>query len=103
MSQLRAIVDYCRTNGIELFFLIPPEHDDVRVRVQELGMQDMYAGFKSAVLNLGPTYDCDFANDITRNRANFSDPFHTTPAAASIIVSSLWSGRREWCELQPSN
>jgi hypothetical protein len=103
ISQLRAIVDYSRKNRIELFFVIPPEHDDVRVRMRETGMQGMYSAFKSSVLDLGPTYDCDFANDITRDRTNFVDPFHTTPAAASKITSSLWSGGREWCELRQSN
>jgi hypothetical protein len=73
------------------------------VRLREMGMQDMYSAFKSSVLDLGPTYDCDFANDITRHRTNFVDPFHTTPAAASKIVSSLWSGGREWCELRQAN
>ena len=103
ISQIRAIVDYCRKNAIELFFVIPPEHEEVRVRMREMGMQDMHAAFKSAVFNLGPTYDCDVANDITRDRSNFVDPFHTTPAAASMIVKSLWSGGQEWCELRRSN
>lgn len=100
LMQLRAIVRYCRVYGIDIFFVIPPEHEDVRTRMEQLGMQDQYSEFKATVAALGPTYDCDVANDITLNAANFQDPYHTTRAAASQITKSIWSGTHEWCRLQ---
>jgi hypothetical protein len=100
LTELRAIVRYCRAHGIKLFFVIPPEHEDARTRMQQLGMYDEYSAFKEAVAALGPTYDCDIANDITRDAANFQDPYHTTRAAASLITKSIWTGSREWCDIR---
>jgi hypothetical protein len=100
LTELRSIVSYCRAHGIEIFFLIPPEHEDVRTRIEALGMRTQYAAFKSTVAQLGPTYDCDVASDITRDAANFQDPFHTTVTVGSEMTRSIWSGRHEWCVLK---
>jgi hypothetical protein len=104
LAKLQEIVRYCREHGIKLFFVIPPQHEDVRSRIQELGMGDRYVAFKAAVNELGATYDCDVSNALTRNRANFLDPFHTTAAAAAMVASSIWSGQRnEWCDMRLRN
>jgi hypothetical protein len=100
LTELRSIVSYCRAHGIEIFFLIPPEHEDVRARIEALGMLPQYAAFKTTVAQLGPTYDCDVASDITRDAANFQDPFHTTVTVGSEMTRSIWSGRHEWCVLK---
>jgi hypothetical protein len=103
IGELRAIVNYCRTHGIEIHFLIPPQHEDVRIRIEELGMGNLYSSFKSAVFDLGPSIDCDVSNDFTRDAANFQDPYHTTPAAASVMAKNIWSGRHEWCGTRRPN
>lgn len=100
LAELRAIVRYCRVHGIGIFFVIPPEHEDVHRRMGELGMQDQYSVFKTTIAMLGPTYDCDVVNAITMDATNFQDPFHTTLAAASLITKSIWSGTHEWCEIR---
>lgn len=100
LAKLREIVRYCRTHGIEFYFVIPPEHEDVRRRIVELGMAEQYAAFKATVAALGTTYDCDIANDITRDAANFQDPFHTTLAAGSMLTKSIFSDRHEWCDVR---
>jgi len=98
IGDLREIVRYCRAHGIAIFFVIPPEHEDVRTRMEQMGMLDDYLTFKATVAALGPTYDCDVANGITRDASKFQDPFHTTLAAASLITRSIWTGSREWCD-----
>lgn len=98
VAELRALVHYCRTHGIEIVFVIPPEHEDVRRRVDELGLDRQYADFKAVVAALGPTYDCDVANEVTRAATNFQDPFHMTRATATLMTRSIWSGRHDWCE-----
>lgn len=100
LADLRDIVRYCREHGIEIFFVIPPEHEDVRTRLQQLGMSDQYSAFKAAVAGLGPTYDCDIPNAFTRDAGNFLDPYHTSVAAASTIAKNIWSGRHELCEFR---
>jgi hypothetical protein len=98
LADLRALVHYCRTHGIEIVFVIPPEHEDVRRRIEKLGMDRQYADFKASVADLGPTYDCDIANEVTRAATNFQDPFHMTRATATLMTRSIWSGRHDWCE-----
>lgn len=101
LTQLRAIASYCRKHGIDLVFVIPPEQDDVRRRIGELGMDREYADFKSTVAGLGQTYDCDISNELTRNTDNFRDPFHLTRTAAAQVAESIWSGKHRWCHLRP--
>lgn len=99
LAELAAIENYCATHGIAFVWVIPPQHEDVRRRIAALGMQRQYADFKSTVTALGTTYDCDVSNEITRNAANFQDPFHMTPAAAALVARSIWSGQHDWCEV----
>jgi hypothetical protein len=104
LTELREIVRYCRTHGITVAFVIPPEHEDVRHGIQELGMNDQYAEFKSTVAELGETYDCDVANEVTQDASNFQDPFHMTRAAATRVTKSIWSGKLDLCDrVEPVN
>jgi hypothetical protein len=102
LADLRAVVSYCQAHGVRLFFIIPPEHEDVRQRIKDLGMQDQYATFKATVAGLGLTYDCDVASETTRDARNFVDPFHTTQAAAAVIANDIWSDRHEQCVIRNS-
>ena len=99
LGELQEIVNYCRAHGIVFAFVIPPQHQDVRERIAQLGMQPEYGAFKATVTALAPTFDCDVANAVTREAGNFQDPFHTTAAAATRVAQSIWSGRHAWCEV----
>jgi hypothetical protein len=104
LGDLRAIVRYCREHGIKVVFIIPPEHEDVRRGIRELGMNVRYADFKTAVSELGQSYDCDIANELTRDATNFQDPFHMTHVAATLMTKSIWSGKLDWCNrIEPAN
>jgi hypothetical protein len=98
LEQLRAIVRFCRAQGIQFNFVIPPEHVDVRNRIALLGIAQKFADFKSRVSGLGPTYDCNVVNAVTRDAANFQDPFHMTRATATLMTQSIWSAKQHWCE-----
>ena len=98
LAQLAAIVSYCRLHGITFAFVIPPQHEDVRARIAQLGMDAQYREFKATVSALAPTYDCDISNSLTRDAGNFQDPFHTTTAAATAVARSIWSEPHTWCE-----
>jgi hypothetical protein len=100
LEQIHAIVKYCRAHNIDIEFIIPPEHEDVRDRIRSLGMLDSYAAFKSVVFGLGTTYDCDIPSDLTRNPANFQDPFHTTISVGALLTRNIWSGGHMWCDLK---
>ena len=88
--------------GSTSVFVIPPEHDDVRRRIGELGMDREYAALQERRWpGSGQTYDCDITNELTRDNGNFRDPFHMTRSAAARVAKSIWSGNTEWCEPRP--
>jgi hypothetical protein len=99
LAEIAAIERYCAAQGIAFAFVIPPQHEDVRRRIVELGMRQQYADFKSSVTALGRTYDCDVSNEFTRDADNFQDPFHMTPFASELIAQSIWSTQHVLCEV----
>jgi hypothetical protein len=97
LGELEEIANYCRAHGIAFAFVIPPQHQDVRDRIAQLGMQEEYRAFKATLTAMAPSYDCDIANAATRDVGNFQDPFHTSPAAATLFAQSIWSDHHTWC------
>jgi hypothetical protein len=96
-DDVRKIVEYCRARGISILFIIPPQHAEVRHRIQELGVEGQYQQFKSDLASMAPVYDCDIDSDLTRDKNNYGDPFHLTDSAARQLVADLWSGNPRWC------
>jgi hypothetical protein len=99
LRELADLLSYCRARHITFAFVIPPEHQDVRERIAQLGMEQQYRDFKATVAALGTTYDCDVDNAVTRDAGNFQDPFHTTDSAAALFARSIWSDQHPWCEV----
>ena len=97
VEELRRVADYCHDHGITLVFVIPPEHDDVRKRIDQLGLRGVYDEFSSQLRSLGTVWDCDAPNDITTDRAKFNDPFHLTATAAARIAVDVWSDGSKYC------
>jgi hypothetical protein len=96
-DQLRAIVKYSREHGIAFVFVIPPQHMDAQRRVPELGVEDQYEQFKNDLAGMATVYDCDIDSSFTRDKNNFSDPFHLEDRAANQLVTDLWSGHPTLC------
>jgi hypothetical protein len=96
-SQLREIVEYSRAHEIAFVFFIPPQHMDAQRRVPELGVEDQYQRFKNDLAGMAPVYDCDIDSSFTRDKNNFSDPFHLQHQAANRLVTDLWSGHPTLC------
>jgi hypothetical protein len=97
--ELQRIADYCRANHIEFVFVITPQSLDAQRRVGELGVIAEYERFKADLASIAPTIDCDIPSRITKDRANYSDPFHLTYPAAARVVEDIWSGRLRWCRV----
>lgn len=97
VEELRRVVDYCHDHGIMLVFVVPPEHDDVRKRIDQLGLRSVYDEFRDQLRSLGTVWDCSTPNDITTDRAQFNDPFHLTATAAARIAEDMWSDGSKYC------
>lgn len=88
--ELQKIADYCRANHIRLGFIIFPTHLELQHRVYDFGLEADYRRFKAEVSALGPTFDFDYPNAITSDRANFRDPYHFTKPVAEDIIRQVW-------------
>jgi hypothetical protein len=102
-GEIRKIVEYCHAHQISIVFVIPPQHLEAQRRIQELGVEDEYKHFKSDLISMAPVYDCDIESDLTRDKNNYSDPFHLTNSAATRLAEDIWSGNPQWCQVRGAN
>lgn len=93
-GRLEQLAADCRRNGTQLVIVIPPTHVELQEKVTALGRSADEARFKAFVARLAPVYDLDYPNAFTRDRANFSDPFH--PVGDRTTIAEVWGNRREY-------
>jgi hypothetical protein len=91
-SALKKIAAHCRQSDIRLRFMILPVHADLQQRVADYGLQQQYALFKEDLSSIAETIDFDLVNDMTKDRDNFTDPYHVTNKTAELIVREVWNG-----------
>ncbi len=89
--SLKQIADYCDANNIKLVFFIPPSHVDLQKKVEEFKLQAEENRFRQDLNKLGDVYDFNYPNDFTKERHNFSDPFHVVNAGSRTVTAELFS------------
>ncbi len=94
--ELVRVADYCRAHGVNLRFIIFPTHVDLQNRIHDFHLERDAAQFRADLAALGPVYDFDYANDITRVRENFSDPYHYRPNLVEFLVGDVWQGEARY-------
>ena len=95
LEDLREITDYCRFHNIYLAFIIFPNHIDLHNKIREYGLDATERQFKTNIRKLGPVYDYDYYNDITNNKNNYEDPFHSTKLVTDLLTKEIWSNKLE--------
>ncbi len=88
-KSLIDISRYCKEKKIKLVFFIPPTHINLQQRVTDFNLDEEKKLFKVDLTNLGITYDFEYPNEITRNKSNFSDPFHFNDSISDIIIKEI--------------
>ena len=92
-KRIQEMVQFARTNGIEITFIIVPHHQDFQRRVREFNLLGEYLRFKKEMSQLGVrVIDYDYLNEITTNRSNFWDPIHSNEAIENVIVDEVFRG-----------
>ncbi len=94
--ELKKITEYCQHNDICLVFIILPSHVDLQNIVKVTGRAPEYRQFKEEIAGLATTYDYDYPNSLTRDRENFSDPFHFSDATGDLLVHDIWLGKLQY-------
>jgi hypothetical protein len=93
-ESLKKISEYCKSNNIKLVFFIPASHVDLQKKTEEFNLLAEEGKFKEDIKKLGDVYDFNYPNEVTKNRANFSDPFHFNNAIVKTIIDELFNNRQ---------
>ena len=103
LKDLKKITTYCSNNSIELIYFIPPTHLDLQNKTKELHLTDKEIQFVKDISTLGNLYNFNYPNDITKNRNNFSDPFHCNDSISKIIVKEIVTGNVHYSKFSKVN
>jgi hypothetical protein len=93
-KRLTELAMQCRQDGTSLVFVIPPNHVDLQASVDAYGLRTEYQAMKTRLAGLAPVVDFDFPNPVTRNAADYDDPFHPRPEVSQRIVEELLRNTR---------
>jgi len=100
LAQLTDIVAHCRKEKIELTFILFPRHMDLQELGEEYDLMDDWERTLDALAPMAPTWNYDVPNRVTRDAANFKDPFHTTEEVGNALVDEVFGGEH-WLGVRP--
>ena len=87
--EIQRVVEYCRKNGIEVLFFIPPTPVTTQRGIDEYGRRDIDLAHRKRLAALAPVMDFDFPNEETADAGNFSDAFHFKGPVAKQITGEI--------------
>ena len=90
-SELQRVAVHCRRRGIRLVFVVFPTHADLQARVADFGLLAEQERFRQDLREFAPVYDFDLRPEFTRDRADFSDPYHFREPVMRRIVAEVWA------------
>ena len=90
LEELREISEYCRAQGIDLNFLLFPNHVDLQRKVDEFDLTGESARMRDDLGRLGRVLDFAFDNPMTSTRENYLDPYHFNAETMARIVDAVW-------------
>lgn len=94
LLEIAKVASHCQSNGIELVLVYFPTHVDLQNRVADYDLTEAYLESKQALSGLAGVFDYDFANEVTSNRENFSDPYHFLPMVGRRMFDEVVLGKR---------
>lgn len=102
-QELKDIQNYCMENNINLTYFIPPTHIEVQEKIDEFSLVKENIKFKDDISSLGKLYDFNYDSELTRNKENFSDPFHFNRDVASILINIIFKDSTNFTNLGNTN
>lgn len=98
-NRLREIAAYCRQKGIRLTLVVFPTHLDLQDRVPRFHLEAHRDRFLQDMAGLATVYDFNTPNDMTRDRRNFSDPFHPNQDTLHQVIREVWGGEIKYARV----
>lgn len=100
-QELMKIVQYCKENGIEVYFLILPSHVDLQRLANDFKLEKAGEQIRQELSAMAPVYDFDYENELTTNKENFKDPIHFTDQVGDLLVYEIWGGKLQYGRRYP--
>lgn len=92
-QELKELITLCIQNNIQVLFFIPPTHNDLQKKITDFNLNRREQQFKEDLRSIVKVYDFDYKNDMTLNRNNFLDPYHSIDSISKIVVSEIVTGK----------
>lgn len=89
LARLEAVARHCRENDIELYFFLPPLHQELRDLLPANGLAAEYDRYKVELARLGRVLDYDLPGPLTGDAANFDDPHHFNRQVARRLAGEV--------------
>jgi hypothetical protein len=93
-ESLKKIAAYCKEKNIKLVFFIPASHVDLQQKTTEFNLVAEENKFREDIKKLGDVYDFNYPNELTKEKNNFSDPFHFKDEIARTLIDELFNDRK---------
>lgn len=102
-QELKKIQVYCKNNGINIIYFIPPTYIEVQEKIKMYSLIKENQKFKDDIKSLGKVYDFDYDSEFTRNKDNFSDPFHFKRESGPILINIIFRDSANFVNLDKTN
>lgn len=99
LVQLKRATEKIHSLGITPLFWLPPVHVDLQQKYADYGLTQAYARYKQELMSLGDVLDCDNDTPFTRDRANFSDPYHFKRELSPPLEAALLGAPVDFCTM----
>tara|TARA_B110000003_G_C16629514_1_gene526101 strand:+ start:781 stop:1707 length:927 start_codon:yes stop_codon:yes gene_type:complete len=95
LLRLQKIGEYCKSNDINLTFLIVPHHLEFHKRLSYFDLEKEEIQFKQELKKISTVIDFDYPNPITECKECFSDPIHANDSISRLIIDEIFSDSLE--------
>lgn len=89
--ELRRISEYCKTNNIDLNFVIFPNHPALYSLIKDYDLEDERLHFKKDIYSIGKTYDFSYVNKFTLDSSLFFDLYHSKQFVTDTITHDIFT------------
>ncbi|OQX59323.1 MAG: hypothetical protein B5M52_03695 [Helicobacteraceae bacterium 4484_230] len=90
MKLVKKIVEYCKTNDINLYVYISPFYVEHFYAIKEAGLLDEFEHFKRELVKITDYLDFTGANSITTDKNNYWDSSHLRIGKTKIVMAKLF-------------
>ncbi len=90
LNEFKKIVNYCKKNGIEIYFIHIPNHRNFIDKVREYDKEVEFQAYFEDLKSLSPLIKASSLYPFTQNDANYKDVFHFKDEFADSISTEIW-------------